>query len=66
MGRGVEDVQDELKLFPFRLADDLAAGEVLRIELGEQDFTPPEISAFILRQLKRNAERFSGRPLPRQ
>src|SRR5271167_4933409 len=60
MGRGVEDVQDELKLFPFRLADDLAAGEVLRIKLGEKTFTPPEISAFILRQLKRNAERFFG------
>jgi molecular chaperone DnaK len=58
MGRGVEDVQDELKLFPFRLADDLAAGEVLRIKLGEKTFTPPEISAFILRQLKRNAERY--------
>ena len=25
MGRGVEDVQEELKFFPFRLADDLAA-----------------------------------------
>ena len=37
MGRGVEDVQDELKLFPFRLAEDLAAGEVLRIKLGRQD-----------------------------
>src|SRR5208283_3854794 len=33
MGRGLEDVQDELKLFPFRLADDLAPGEVLRIKL---------------------------------
>src|SRR6202042_1439142 len=33
MGRGVEDIQDELKLFPFRLADDLAPGEVLRIKL---------------------------------
>src|SRR6185437_4890904 len=31
MGRGVEDVQDELKYFPFRLAQDLQAGEVLRI-----------------------------------
>ncbi|HZM10665.1 MAG TPA: Hsp70 family protein, partial [Candidatus Limnocylindrales bacterium] len=55
MGRDVEDVRDELKLFPFRLADDLAAGEVLRIKLGDKTFTPPEISAFILRQLKRNA-----------
>src|SRR3989475_6416388 len=63
MGRGVEDIQDELKLFPFRLADDLQPGEVLRIKLGDKTFTPPEISAFILRQLKRNAERFFGEPV---
>src|ERR1700735_1307356 len=60
MGRGVEDIGEELKLFPFRLADDLEPGEVLRINLGHKTFTPPEISALILRQLKRNAERFFG------
>src|SRR5215813_12613545 len=32
MGRGVDDVQEELKYFPFRLAHDLQAGEVLRIK----------------------------------
>jgi Fe-S protein assembly chaperone HscA len=63
MGRGVEDIQEELKLFPFRLAEDLQPGEVLRIKLGEKTFTPPEISAFILRQLKRNAERFFNAPV---
>src|SRR5262245_1671901 len=63
MGRGVEDIQEELKLFPFRLAGDLQTEEVLRIELGEKTFTPPEISAFILRQLKRNAERFFRGPV---
>jgi molecular chaperone DnaK len=63
MGRGVEDIQDELKLFPFRLAEDLAPGEVLRIKLGNKTFTPPEISAFILRQLKRNAERYFAAPV---
>ena len=63
MGRGVEDIQEELKLFPFRLADDLTPGEVLRIKLGERTFTPPEISALILRQLKRNAERFFNAPV---
>ena len=63
MGRGVEDIQDELKLFPFQLADDLQSGEVIRIKLGEKTFTPPELSAFILRQLKRNAERFFGAPV---
>ncbi len=63
MGRGLEDVRDELKFFPFRLAEDLAPGEVLRIKLGEKTFTPPEISAFILRQLKRNAERYFAAPV---
>ncbi len=63
MGRGVEDIQEELKLFPFRLADDLQPGEVLRIKLGDKTFTPPEISALILRQLKRNAERYFGAPV---
>src|SRR6266446_6599954 len=64
MGRGIEDIREELKLFPFRLAEDLQPGEVLRIKLGDKTFTPPEISAFILRQLKRNAERFFGAPVP--
>ena len=63
MGRGIEDVQDELRLFPFRLAEDLKPGEVLRIKLGDHEFTPPEISAFILRQLKKNAERYFGAPV---
>ncbi len=63
MGRGVEDVQDELKLFPFHLAKDIQPGEVLRIQLGEQQYTPPEISAYVLRQLKKNAERYFGAPV---
>ena len=63
MGRGLEEIQSELKMFPFRLAGDVEAGEVPRIQLGELRFTAPEISAYILRQLKRNAERFFGAPV---
>ena len=63
MGRGLEDVKDELKLFPFQLAKDLQPGEVLRIQIGERTYTPPEVSALVLRQLKRNAERFFGAPV---
>jgi Fe-S protein assembly chaperone HscA len=63
MGRGLEEVKSELKFFPFRLAEDVEAGEVPRIQLGELRFTPPEISAYVLRQLKRNAERFFGAPV---
>src|ERR1700726_1637449 len=39
MGRGVEDIREELKLFPFRLAEDMQPGEVLRITLGDKTFT---------------------------
>ncbi len=63
MGRGVDDVRDELKLFPFHLAQDIQPGEVLRIDVGGQQYTPSEISAYVLRQLKRNAERYFGAPV---
>jgi Fe-S protein assembly chaperone HscA len=54
MGKGVDDVHDEATLLPFRVAGE--PGGVVRIGLGEREFTPPEISAFILRELKRRAE----------
>ncbi len=63
MGRGVDDIADELKLFPFHLASDIQPGEVLRLDIGGQQYTPPEISAYVLRQLKRNAERYFGAPV---
>ncbi|MDQ2924344.1 MAG: Fe-S protein assembly chaperone HscA [Acidobacteriota bacterium] len=60
MGRDLADVQPELKLFPFKLAEGLQPGEVLKLNVGGLTLTPPEISAYILLQLKRNAERFFG------
>jgi len=61
MGRGVADVQDELKLFPFRIAPN--SESVIQLQLGGRAFTPPEISAFILRQLKKNAEASLGQTI---
>ena len=58
MGRGVADVADELKLFPFQMAGEEET--VIRIQLGDRAFTPPEISAYILMQLRRNAEKALG------
>jgi Fe-S protein assembly chaperone HscA len=63
MGRDIEDVQAELKLFPFKLADGLKPGEVLKVSVGGLMLTPPEISAYVLQQLKKNAERFFGGPV---
>ncbi len=61
MGRGLEDVRDELKLFPFRIAS--GSESVIRLELGDRTLTPPEISAYVLRQLRHNAEAFLGEPV---
>jgi len=61
MGRGVADIHEELKLFPFRIAE--GSESVIRVQLGDRTFTPPEVSAFILKQLKKNAEAFLGEPV---
>ena len=54
MGKGREDVQHEAEHFPFTVSGE--AGGVVRVGLGDREYTPPEISAFILRELKRRAE----------
>jgi molecular chaperone DnaK len=58
MGRGVADIQDELTRFPFRI--DETSSNVIRVRLGDKLFTPPEISAYILRELKTWAEKYFG------
>jgi len=63
MGRGITDVQAELKLFPFRI--DPSSGNVIRVKLGEKVFTPPEISSFILRELRNWAEAYFGETVDR-
>ena len=63
MGRGPSDVQSELKLFPFRI--DPASRNVIRVQLGDKVFTPPEISSFILRELKNWAESYFGETVNR-
>jgi molecular chaperone DnaK len=56
MGKGREDVAHEAEHFPFSVSGE--AGGVVRIGLGDREFTPPEISAFVLRELKQRAEAF--------
>jgi molecular chaperone DnaK len=63
MGRGVADIQGELRLFPFRI--DSESRNVIRVRLGDKLFTPSEISAFILRELKSWAEKYFNEPVDR-
>ena len=63
MGRGVADVAEELRLFPFRIAP--GSESVIQLAVGGRTLTPPEVGAYVLRQLKKNAEAFLGEPVTR-
>jgi molecular chaperone DnaK len=58
MGRGVGDVQDELRLFPFHIVE--GSESVIKLQLGDKIMTPPEVSAHVLRKLKEDAEDVLG------
>src|SRR3954447_3582338 len=58
MGRRYDEVKEEIKLVPYEVArgpNDLAV-----VKAGGKTYTPPEISAFILRKLKEAAESYLG------
>ena len=57
MGKGLADVQSELAYFPYSLTEQ---GGVIRIKLGEKTYSPPQISAMILKELKQRAEAHLG------
>jgi Fe-S protein assembly chaperone HscA len=60
MGKGFEDVREELRYFPFHVTP---SQEIVRIRIGERELTPPEVSALILRELRTRAERHFDRPV---
>src|SRR3989454_8449816 len=57
MGRGHEDVKDEMRFLPFRIVP----GEgLVKLAVGGREVTPPEVSAAVLKALKERAERHFG------
>ncbi|HEY3268357.1 MAG TPA: Fe-S protein assembly chaperone HscA [Armatimonadota bacterium] len=61
MGKSLEDAAPEQSLLPYKLGG--AGSGVVRIQAGGREWTPPEISAFILRELKARAESALGEPI---
>ncbi|THJ18604.1 MAG: molecular chaperone DnaK [Nitrospira sp. CG24B] len=57
MGKGLADVQDELVYFPYHITE---TGGVIRIRLGQKSYSPPQVSAMILKELKLRAEASLG------
>jgi molecular chaperone DnaK len=58
MGRRYEEVQEEIKKVPYKVAK--APNGDVRVEIRGKQYSPPEISAMILRKLKEAAEAYLG------
>src|SRR5262249_11077671 len=58
MRKGIDDVRADLPLLPFEVSPE--SEHIIRLKIFKRDYTPPELSAFILRELKGNAEAALG------
>ncbi|MBI2131567.1 MAG: Fe-S protein assembly chaperone HscA [Candidatus Tectomicrobia bacterium] len=63
MGRGYKDIEEELRHMPFEV--DPSRREVAHVRARGRSYSPPEISALILRELKARAEGALGGPAAR-
>jgi molecular chaperone DnaK len=61
MGRRWEEVQEELKRVPYKVVR--GPNDTLRVVVRDKEYTPQQISAFILQKLKKAAENYLGEPV---
>jgi len=57
MGRRFAEVQNELKMVPYKVVDN---GNDVRVDINSKMYSPQEISAFILQKMKKTAEDYLG------
>src|SRR5262245_66673399 len=58
MGRRHKEVSGEEKLVPYKIVG--GPDEPVKVEIDGKTYTPPEISAMVLRKLKEAAEAYLG------
>ena len=58
MGRRYEEVNEEMKMVPYKVVRDDSGG--VRVKTRDKEFSPPEISAMVLQKLKKSAEEYLG------
>jgi len=60
MGRRYAEVGDEIKLVPYHVLDN---GADIRVDISGKQYSPQEISAFVLQKMKKTAEDYLGEPV---
>ncbi len=63
MGRRHDEVASEEKMVPYKVVG--AANDLVKVGVRGKEFTPPEISAMILQDLKKTAEDYLGEKVDR-
>jgi len=58
MGRRYEEVNEEMKMVPYKVVRDDSGG--VRIKTRDKEYSPPEISAMVLQKLRKSAEEYLG------
>ena len=58
MGRRHNEVASEEKMVPYEVTG--GADDYVKVKVGDQEMTPPEVSAKVLRKLKESAESYLG------
>src|SRR5512135_3751981 len=58
MGRRYNEVNEEMKMVPYKVIQD--ASGAARVKIKDKEYSPPEISALILQKLRKSAEDYLG------
>jgi molecular chaperone DnaK len=63
MGRRHNEVETEEKMVPYTIVG--GPNDYVKVKVGNKEYSPPEISAFVLRKLKEAAEAYLGHKVNR-
>jgi molecular chaperone DnaK len=58
MGRRHDEVRDEMTKVPYKIVK--GENDTARVQIGDRQYSPPEISAMILQKMKQTAEDYLG------
>ena len=61
MGRSLKDLGNSVNELPYQIVE--AQRQLIKVKIGEKEYTPQELSAEILKKVKTNAESVLGEPV---
>ena len=61
MGRSLKDLGNSINELPYQIVE--AQRKLIKVKIGEKEYTPQELSAEILKKVKTNAESVLGEPV---